>query len=72
MCIFTGRCALHSLRRRGEVNIAYISTCGLQGQANGCNGGINEVAKSPPRLHIEHTYVHDKTIQTRTFLGLYL
>ena len=58
--------------RRGEVNIAYVSTCGLQGQANECNGGTNEVAKSP-RLHIEHTYVHDKKkynkkIQTRTFL----
>jgi len=44
-----------------------VSTCGSQGQANECNGGTNEVAKSP-RLHIEHTYAHDKTTQTRTFL----
>ena len=50
--------------RRGKHT--YVSTCGLQGQANECNGGTNEVAKSP-RLHIEHTYGHDKTIQTRTF-----
>ena len=37
---------------------------GRKDKSNECNGGTNEVAKSP-RLHIEHTC----TTQTRTFLG---
>ena len=54
--------------KREEI-ATYVSAYDMQRQSYKGKLSPNEVSKSP-RLHIEHTITHNKTTQTRTFLGV--
>ena len=64
----SGRCASQRFMKRREMVVTFVSRCGLQRQSNIGELSPNEIDKSLG-LHIESLNSHDKTMQTRTFMG---